>query len=233
MDEDKGSIGGLKNPPPVTRKLYYVSILFDATGIMLCFLINLKMVLMMLVYISISKLYSWKKTRLKKYGVTGWLLVMLFQGGYTFLLVNTASENIFDLSWLSALHIEAMILATLLIGGFYPLTQIYQHDEDSERGDYTISYNLGITGTFIFSGSLFIIACIVAWNYFTSFYNLNQFLIFLGCLVPVIVYYFYWLGKTLRDSRLADYDHTRRMTFISSSCMIICWTIIFLINYQH
>src|SRR5438105_2699566 len=50
MDEDKGSIGGLKNPPPVTKKLYYVSMIFDFTGLMLCFFIHWKMVVLMLVY---------------------------------------------------------------------------------------------------------------------------------------------------------------------------------------
>jgi 1,4-dihydroxy-2-naphthoate octaprenyltransferase len=231
MDEDKGSIGGLKNPPPVTRKLYYASIIFDTIGILLCWLINFKMVLMMLIYIGISKLYSWKKIRLKKYGITGWLMVMFFQGGYTFLLVNASSENLFDLSWFSHQHIRGMVLASLLIGGFYPLTQIYQHAEDIERGDYTISFKLGIIGTFIFSGILFIASCLIAWNYFTSFYNLNQFVIFMACLVPVMAYYFYWLGNTIHNLMLADYDHTMRMTFISSTCMIVCWSIIFFLNH--
>src|SRR6185369_1125773 len=106
MDKDKGSIGGLKNPPPVTRKLYLMSILFDSTGILLCLFINWQMMLMILVYIGISKAYSWKKIRLKKFGITGWLVVMLFQGGYTFLLVNMASENFFELSWFNHKHAE-------------------------------------------------------------------------------------------------------------------------------
>src|SRR5205085_6047166 len=101
--------------------------------------VNSYMVILMLVYIGVSKAYSWKKIRLKKYGVTGWLVVMLFQGGYTFLLVNMASENRFGISWFDYKHIECMLIASLLIGGFYPLTQIYQHEEDSQRGDFTIS----------------------------------------------------------------------------------------------
>ena len=36
MDKDTGSIGGLEQPPPVTRKLYYASIICDVCGLGLC-----------------------------------------------------------------------------------------------------------------------------------------------------------------------------------------------------
>jgi 1,4-dihydroxy-2-naphthoate octaprenyltransferase len=232
MDEDKDSIGGLKHPPPVTRKLYYASIVLDSAGLLLCLLINWKMMIMMLLYIGVSKAYSWKKIRLKKFGFSGWLVVMLFQGGYTFLLVNMAAENLFHASWFQHKNFEAMFIASLLIGGFYPITQIYQHKEDSERGDFTISYKLGTMGTFIFSGSLFLVACAIAWHYFNSFYNSQHFLVFIYSLVPVVMYFFYWSGKTYLNKAFADYEHAMGMTFVSSSCMIICFTILFFMNHQ-
>lgn len=232
MDKDKGSIGGLKNPPPATTKLYHASMIFDSIGLLLCLLINFQMLLLMLLYISVSKAYSWHRIRLKKHAFTGWLAVILFQGGYTFLLVNMAAENVFGLLWFSDKNIECMLLASLLIGGFYPLTQIYQHEEDSERGDYTISYKLGITRTFIFSGILFSIACAVAWHYFNYFYNINHFAIFISCLGPVVVYFFYWFFKTIRDKSFADFNHAMRITMLSSTCMIICYSILFYINHS-
>lgn len=231
MDNDKGSIGGLKNPPPATRKLYYASIVFDSIGLLLCLMINFQMLVMMLVYISVSKAYSWRKIRLKKFAVTGWLVVILFQGGYTFLLVNMAAENLFNVMWFTDKNLECMALASLLIGGFYPLTQIYQHQEDSERGDFTISYKLGVYGTFIFSAIFFLIACLLAWHYFNCFYNNNHFLIFISCLVPVVIYFFYWFLKTLRDNSFADFDHAMRITMLSSACMIICYSILFYLNH--
>ena len=143
------------------------------------------MLLLMLVYIAISKAYSWHGVRLKKYAFLGWLAVVLFQGGYTFLLVNMAAENAFNQTWFTMPHLICMLIATLLIGGFYPLTQIYQHKEDSSRGDITISYKLGIRGTFIFSGKL--CSCfhaLLRYYYFNTYYNINQFFIFLLCLTP-------------------------------------------------
>ena len=47
-----------------------------------------------------------------------------------------------------AVPVLAMIASSLLIGGFYPLTQIYQHEEDYNDGVITISYLLGYKGTF-------------------------------------------------------------------------------------
>ena len=85
MDKDKGSIGGLKVPPPVTVKLYYASIIFDTVGLLLCLFVNIRLVPLMLLYVLVSKAYSWKGIRLKKYAILSWLVVTLFQGGYTFL----------------------------------------------------------------------------------------------------------------------------------------------------
>ena len=231
MDKDEASIGGLKNPPPATRKLYYASMILDACGLLLTLFIHWKMVFLMLAYIGVSKAYSWNKIRLKKFGVTGWLVVMLFQGGFTLLLVNMAAENSFDASWFTVQHLECMLIASLLIGGFYPLTQIYQHDEDSRRGDFTISYKLGITGTFLFSGALFLIACGIAFHYFNKYYTEKQFIIFISCLLPVVMYYLYWFTKSFRNKIFADYTHAMRLTFISSLCMIICFSILYFQNH--
>ena len=38
------------------------------------------------------------------------------------------------------------ILSSLLLFGSYPMTQIYQHEEDARRGDKTLSLKLGIQG---------------------------------------------------------------------------------------
>src|SRR3984885_10172197 len=35
MDNDEGSIGGLKHPPKPTKKLFYLSLIFDAAGLAL------------------------------------------------------------------------------------------------------------------------------------------------------------------------------------------------------
>src|SRR3954468_14736061 len=51
FDKDEKSIGGLKNPPPVNKGLYYLSILFDVIAIVLGYVkISLLFALMLFVY---------------------------------------------------------------------------------------------------------------------------------------------------------------------------------------
>jgi 1,4-dihydroxy-2-naphthoate octaprenyltransferase len=44
--------------------------------------------------------------------------------------------------------ILAALAATLIIGGMYPLTQIYQLDADAQRGDLTAARFLGVENSF-------------------------------------------------------------------------------------
>src|SRR5262245_30987109 len=74
FDKDEKSIGGLKNPLPVTKGLYYLSLIFDLIAIVLAFVkISLTFALFVLVYGLISKAYSHPAIRLKKYPIGGWL----------------------------------------------------------------------------------------------------------------------------------------------------------------
>ena len=233
MDKDTGSIGGLENPPPVTRKLYYASIIFDIAGLLLCAFAGWQNVLVMAGYIAFSKSYSWYGIRLKKYTYLGWFSVMFFQGGYTYMLANMAAVNQFGSNWFTPKNLECMLFASLIIGGSYPLTQIYQHGEDSQRGDFTISYRLGIMGTFIFTAAFFSAGAIVALHYFISYYTLLQFFIFLSCLSPVMIYFSLWFWKTAKNKKFADYRHAMFMNKISAVCMVICFTIILIINHAR
>ena len=231
MDKDIGSIGGLKNPPPVSKGVYFASILLDVVGLLMVAVINIKMTLLIIAYISVSKAYSWRKIRLKKYSIAGWLTVVIFQGGYTFLLVSMACENNFSISWFTIQKIEGIILSTMLIGAYYPLTQIYQHNEDSQRGDFTISYRFGIRGTFIFSAIMFLISFVIAYNYFNKYFDSLQFYIFGLCLIPAIIYFLFWFIKTIENINEANYTHAMRMTFLSSTCLLISFLILFYLNH--
>jgi 1,4-dihydroxy-2-naphthoate polyprenyltransferase len=230
MDKDEGAIGGLEHPPPVTPKLYYASMVMDIAGLLICCIAGWEHALVMSGYVAFSKAYSWHGIRLKKYAWLGWLMVAFFQGGYTYMLANMAATANVGAGWFTYPNIECMLIATLLIGAYYPLTQIYQHEEDSSRGDFTISYRLGVRGTFIFSALLFIAGTAVTYHYFTTYFSLVRFYIFLGCLLPVVCYFIYWSYNSFKNIANADYTGAMRMTFISSVCMITCFLVITAIN---
>ena len=231
MDRDTGSIGGLKNPPPVTRKLYYASIICDATGLLLCAFTGWQNMLLMSLYVAFSKAYSWRGLRLKKYPIVSWVVIAFFQGGYTFMLAKMVAENNTQFTWFNPRNVLAMTIASLLIGGSYPLTQIYQHDEDRSRGDYTISYRLGIKGTFIFTLLMFLGSAGLLYYYFRTYCRIGDFFIFSGCLTPVMAYFLYWFFVTVRNKKNADYAHVMMMNKISAVCMVVCFAIIFFSNH--
>src|SRR5882672_4273381 len=87
FDKDEKSIGGLKNPPPVNKGLYYLALLFDALAIGLGWLmISFTFAVMLLIYGLVSKAYSHPAIRLKKYPIGGWLVAGIFQGFFTFIM---------------------------------------------------------------------------------------------------------------------------------------------------
>ena len=69
FDKDKQSIGGLKNPPPVSKELYYIALIFDAIALMLGLFIGWQFVLMLFIYGLVSKAYSHPSIRIKKYAI--------------------------------------------------------------------------------------------------------------------------------------------------------------------
>jgi 1,4-dihydroxy-2-naphthoate octaprenyltransferase len=220
FDKDEKSIGGLKNPPPVTRGLYYLSLLFDATALVLGFLkISLLFAVLLLIYGLVSKAYSHPSIRLKKFPIGGLLTVSVFQGFFTFLMcyIGINDYGIENL-WNSRVMVPA-ILSSIILLGTYPMTQIYQHEEDAARGDKTVSLLLGIKGTFIFVLVVFTLATAGYVTYFYSFYSLWFGEIFLLSLFPVVVFFLIWFFRVWNDPAKANFANTMWLNFLSAFCL--------------
>jgi len=229
FDKDEKSIGGLKNPPPVKKGLYYLSLLFDIIAIVLGFLfINPTFAFMLLIYGLVSKAYSHPAIRLKKLPVTGWLVAGLFQGLFTFMMcyigINKYSiENVTKVNVLIP-----GILSTMMLWANYPMTQIYQHEEDEKHGDMTISRKLGIRGTFYFVSAVFSVVTLGFILYFQTFFELKYALAFLTALFPVIAYFFIWFYRVYQDQTKADFSHTMWLNFISATALNAYFIYLFL-----
>lgn len=216
FDKDEGSIGGLKEPPSVSLELYWVSLLMEGIGLLLGLFISLEFVLMIFLYGMVSKAYSHPSVRLKKYPLLGWIAAGVFQGYFTILLSVMAIEGIgFEETFTYDIQMPALLSSVLLLGS-YPMTQIYQHEEDGKRGDETISRQLGILGTFHFTAVAFAIAMGGFVAFFYAYFGATQALAFPVFLSPVLGYFGLWYFKARKDARHADYGHTMRLNFISS-----------------
>lgn len=227
MDRDTESIGGIKKPLQPTRQLLYTTMAMDGLAILLGIFISLYFAAGILIYILASKAYSYRGIRLKQYPVTGYLTVVIFQGAFTFALVYHGCS--FDKS--VDIPVLPMIAASLLIGGFYPLTQIYQHEADTKDGVKTLSYILGYRGTFIYCGIIYSLAFAVLAYYFFFSLQTQAFYVFTLCMLPVIIYFLWWAFKAWHNNLHANYTHTMRMNLIASVCTNISFIIIFIQNY--
>lgn len=233
FDKDEKSIGGLKNPPPVNKGLYFLSLTLDLMAIVLAYIkINPTFAIMVFSYGLISKAYSHPSIRLKKYPWASWIVIGLFQGLFTFLMCYTGINN-FSLAtaWKQEV-IVAGLLTSAMLWANYPLTQIYQHEEDTRRGDITLSAKLGITGTFYFCASVFTFAGGGFLFYFRFYHDAFYAWMFLLALLPVLAYFFYWYLLILKSRKNADYTHTMRLTLISGICLNAFFLYLFLDKSQ-
>ena len=214
MDRDTKSIGGLEHPPPPSRELFVTTIVLDVAAIILGFLVTPLFGLLMPLYIGASKAYSYRGIRLKRFPVIGYLTVIVFQGAFTFWLVyhGSSSEHLLWPSW------QPMVVCALLIGGFYPLTQIYQHKQDLDDGVLTISYKLGYTGTFIFCAIVYAIAWTFMAQFFIGRKETSKFLVISIFFIPVIVYFIRWFSAVSRNKAAANFRNTMKMNWIAASC---------------
>ncbi len=233
FDKDEKSIGAIRNPPPVERGLYYLAITFDLFAIVLGYLkISFLFASMLLIYGLVSKAYSHPSIRLKKYPVTSWLITGIFQGFFT-LLMCYVGLNDFGLETVLKPHIlTPAVLTSLILLGSYPMTQIYQHDEDARRGDITLSIKLGIRGTFYFTALIFTLAAAGFVFFFIQYYQLKYAWQFLLALSPVVGYFLVWFSVVVKDESKADYSHTMWLNFISATCLNIFFMWFFLDSSQ-
>lgn len=219
QDRDEGSIGGLKHPPQVTRNLYVATIIFDILALAAGMFISTVFSILLLVFIIMSKLYSYRAVRLKKYPVAGYLTVFIFQGGFVYFMSALAISGQSPASLLNAETMLCMAISSFFIGSVYPLTQIYQHESDRNDGVVSISYMLGYRGTFIFSGLMFAAGALLMTYYFWSSASPLIALLFLPFIIPMAFKMSGWFRKVRKDLSQANYENTMSMNMISSVSM--------------
>ena len=214
MDRDTESIGGIKNPQQPTFQLYYISLLMDGLALLLCLFISIYFFAGLLLFILASRAYSYRGIRLKKYPVIGYLTVIIFQGALVYFIVRhgCSQSKTLHISW------SAMLGSSLLIGAFYPLTQIYQHRQDAADGVCSISAALGYRGTFIFSAVVFVAAMFVLAWYFGNNLELDRFFMMQIFMLPALVYFFWWMSKVFASEKAANFKNTMAMNAIGSLC---------------
>lgn len=228
-DRDEGSIGLLQQPPKIKGQgLLIISLAFDIAAILWAYSISFTFALLVLGYGLASKAYSHPAIRWKANPLKGWLAAGFFQGAFTFWMVYC---GINDYSLSIALYSKSLIaglLCTVFLFGFFPLTQVYQHEEDQKREDKTMSVFLGVKGTFWFALAWLSAAIVGFIWFFRAFYLFNYYMLFIGFTLPALVYFLFWMRRVMKDPEKADYRRTMRFCWISASCLNLFFLYIFL-----
>ena len=139
FDQDDGDIGYLDAPPPVPRRLAHVSISLMAAGQIIAFVLPAGFWIAYAVCFAMSVAYSVPPLRLKSVAGADWAINIVGVGVLTPYAGWAASGM--------AMRLEGLWVLGgfgLLFGALYPLTQLYQFNEDATRGDMTLARRLGI-----------------------------------------------------------------------------------------
>lgn len=231
MDQDEGSIGGLKKPPQAPDILGPMTLIMDIIGILLVLLAHPQAAVVTLAYIMASRAYSSRKFRLKRFPITGYLTVVTFQGGAVFLISFMVGSQTGLAQALSSLQVWLGIITSIfLIGAAFPLTQVYQHEQDRNDGVKTLSRMLGHRGTFIFSILLFFLATLSFLGLQLSYGDLIHFLVFPIFLLPSIIILLNWMRKVWQNTDYANYQNAMLMTKTGSLCLNGYFLFLLIIN---
>lgn len=230
IDRDEASIGGLEKPPMPTKSLFYLTLLLDTAAIFLAAVfVSLLFAGCLVLYIAASRAYSSRLIRLKKYAIPGFLVVVIFQGAFTYYLsVAGITGQAMQLNQESCF---LLLGCSFQIAGAYPLTQIYQHEQDLKDGVVTLSYKLGYKGTFLFTALMFLLCNIFYFLYFNATDNGTVFFIIQMFFLPIVLYFGYWFLQVSKSVSNANFKNTMRMNLIAAVCMNSCFTVLIFINH--
>ena len=227
MDRDETPIGGLQHPMKPTRQLFYISILLDALAIGLSLIVSATFLLGIILYIIASRAYSYRRIRLKKYPVIGFLTVSIFQGALIFFITFQSCQT----ERTVPVPLLPCVISSLLIGALYPLTQVYQHEADRLDGVTTISMFLGKKGSFLFSASLFMLASALLAVFFSRQEALNNFYLYLLFMIPVLVFFLIWMRKVWQSGDAANFRSSFYMNFLATICTSLFFITLIIRNH--
>lgn len=229
-DKDEGSIGLLETPPPVSKELLITAWVIDLVAILIAVMVGLgtPFVQYLIIYGLISKAYSHPTIRLKKYPILSWVVVGLFQGAFTYLATIQVVSQMEVSSLFSIRYLLPALISTSNLLAVYPLTQVYQHEEDARRGDLTYSRLVGLNGTFLNAAFFFTLSFLGFLYYFLQFGSENSLFILAVCMGPVIGYFGAWWWMVHKNPKEANFRHTMRMNVLASLGLNIFFGILYL-----
>ncbi len=221
FDKDEGSIGGLEHPPKVERWMYYAAWAMQILGLIISSLISPLFGLILLFSIVLSWLYSGSTFRFKGKPLLSFLVIGIGTVFNTVILGYLMAGG----TGLPTNLIVSAIGASFLILSMYPVSQAYQIDEDSKRGDVTFAVKYGVKGIKINFLILFLVG-IILLSYSFMF---NPHLGIATFIAGLIVYIFMWQKIKKISGNQNEYKSIMRLKYVSG--MVFTLTMICLLLF--
>lgn len=153
FDRDEGDIAYLRRPPPPPRGLAAASLGLMLAGQAAAVLLPPAYQVAYATCVVLSVLYSVPPMRLKAVAGADWIINMVGFGTLTPYAGWAATGLPLDPA-----RGLALIAFCPLFAALYPLTQIYQLEEDTRRGDRTLATVLGVGGSLDAAAAALVIA---------------------------------------------------------------------------
>ena len=223
-DNDDGPIGGLKNPPKMKKWMWSASLFIQILGLLLAGMAGKAFVGIYLLSMLLFWLYSTPHARWKGTPVKSMIAIGVSTGTNSLLLGYLASGS----SELTIPILGASIGVALIILSLYPTSQIYQLDEDIERGDETFAIRYGIVAVIrffqvAFFGGLLLISMTMIQMHF--WLGISFFVI--GVAVGI------WVGSLLKKltAERGDYQTVMRIKFTVSLAFVLFLVSVLLVKH--
>ncbi len=208
-DRDRTPVGGLWDPPAPPHRLFAFAWLVQIAGVLPLLWLDVNLAAIYAAIVLMALMYSHPYTRWKGNPFLSLLVVAVGQGvlDYCAGALTVASPDWSTTTWLG------MAGATLSVMAFYPLTQLYQIEQDAQRGDRTLARVLIESGgrAQLFNWSIIFVSLAAALNLFAA---LNRFgfdaILFLGACGEMLNYLENWSVKGEGTAR----DDFRRVHFL-------------------
>ncbi len=219
FDKDEGPVGGLWNPPAVTRELLIFAVALQLIGLIWIGWLSRPLLFLALPMGLLGNAYSIPGIRLKAHPWTSLLAVGIGQGlGGMLAGWLTGTE-----SWASVLTPIPLLggtVALLIILGFYPLTQVYQRIEDARRGDITFAVYWG-KRTFDFSMLFIALAALPLIPLLLQLQTPGLLFLILPGLLGMIAWIARWKSRFADEQIHENYTQLMRLSYLMTAVLLL------------
>lgn len=223
-DKDEGPIGGLKHPPKMTSWMHKASIAMMFIGWVWAWSVGWAFFIIYGISLALFWLYSTPHARWKGDPILSLIAIGVSTGLNSVFLGYWAAGGAFSVSILLS-----GIGASFILLSLYPISQIYQKDEDTKRGDVTFFIKFGLTGIRQFFKIAYVVGLVVMSIGFYMIYTVPAVALFIVGLFSFAVINYYIKGL---QGNKEEYQKVMTIKFIASLSFVSFLVISNIIRYE-